>query len=42
MVPFDFTEDDVAWVSSKISGAAGVLGDEAIDLRKFLVNFGYA
>ena len=24
-VPLDFTEDDVTWVASKISGAAGAL-----------------
>ena len=32
-VPLDYTEDDVMWVSSKISGTAGALGTEAIDLR---------
>ena len=29
-VPLDFTEDDVTWVTLKISGAAGALGVEAI------------
>ena len=29
-VPLDFTEDDMTWVASNISGAAGVLGAEAI------------
>ena len=29
-VLLDFTEDDVTWVASKISGAAGALGAEAI------------
>ena len=29
-VPLDFTEDDVTWVSSKLSGAAGELGAEGI------------
>ena len=31
-VTLDFTEDDVTWVESKLSSAAGVLGAEAIDL----------
>ena len=31
-VPVNFTEDDVMWVASKLSGAAGVLGVEAIEL----------
>ena len=38
-VPFDFTEDYVMWVSSKLSGAAGVLGAEAIELRNWLLCF---
>ena len=25
-VPLNFTEDDVTWVASKLSGAAGALG----------------
>ena len=29
-VPLDFTEDDVTWVASKLSGAAGALGAEAM------------
>ena len=36
-VPLEFTEDDVTWVASKISGAAGVLGAEAIELRNWLL-----
>ena len=32
-VPLDFTEDDVMWVASKLSGAAGALGAEAMELR---------
>ena len=39
MVPLDFTEDDVTWVASKISGAAGALGAEAIELRNWLIRF---
>ena len=31
-VPLDFTEDDVTWVASKLSGTAGALGAEAISL----------
>ena len=41
-VPLDFTEDDVIWVASKISGAAGALGVEAIELRNWLLCFGCA
>ena len=38
-VPLDFTEDDVTWVASKISGAAGALGWEAIELLNWLLCF---
>ena len=41
-VPLDSTEDDVMWVSSKISGAAGALKEEEIDLRNWLLHFGCA
>ena len=41
-VPLEFTEDEVTWVASKLSGAAGVLGAEAIELRNFLLCFGCA
>ena len=41
-VPLDFTEDDVTWVSSKLSGAAGALGVEAIELRNWLLCFGWS
>ena len=37
MVPLDFTEDDVTWVVSKLSGTAGTLGVETIDLGKCLI-----
>ena len=40
MVPLDFTEDDVTWVTSKLSGAAGALGAEAMQLRNCLLCFG--
>ena len=32
-VPLDFTEDDITWAASKLSGAAGVLVAEVIELR---------
>ena len=38
-VPLDFTEDDVTWVASKLSGAAGVLVAESIELRNWLLRF---
>ena len=38
-VPLDFTEDDVTWVASNLSGAAGALGAEAIELRNWLLSF---
>ena len=41
-VPLDFTEDDVTWVASKLSGAAGALGAEAMELRNWLLRFGCA
>ena len=41
-VPLDFTEDDVTWVASNISGAAGALGTEATELRNWLLCFGCA
>ena len=37
-----FTEDDVMWVVSKLSGAAGALGAEAMELRNWLLGFGCA
>ena len=41
-VPLDFTEDDVTWVASKLSGAAGALVAEAMELRNWLLRFGCA
>ena len=38
--PLNFTEDDVTWVTSKLSGAAGALGAEAMELRNWLLCFG--
>ena len=42
MVPLNFTEDDVTWVASKLSVAAGALGAEAMELRNWLLHFGCA
>ena len=39
-VPLDFMEDDVTWVASKISGAAGAMGAEAMELCNWLLRFG--
>ena len=39
-VPLDFTDDDVTWVASKFSSAAGTLRSEAIELRNWLLNCG--
>ena len=38
-VPLDFTEDDVAWVASKLSRAAVALGAQAMELRNWLLRF---
>ena len=38
-VLLNFTEDDVMWVASKLSGAAGALGAEAMELRNWLLCF---
>ena len=36
----EFLEDDVIWVASNLSGAAGALGSEAIELRNWIIYFG--
>ena len=41
-VHLNFTEDDVMWVASKLSGAAGALGSEAIEFRNWLLRFRFA
>ena len=41
-VPLDFMKDDVTWVASKLSGAAGELGAETMELRNWLLRFGCA
>ena len=40
MVPLNFTEDEVTWVASKLSSAAGALGAEAIELINWILRFG--
>ena len=41
-VPLKFMEDDVTWIASKLSSAAGALGAEEIELINWLLNFGCA
>ena len=41
-VPLDFTEDEITWVTSKLSSASGALGAEAIELRNWLLRFEFA
>ena len=38
-VTLDFTEDDVTWIVSNLSGAAGALRAEAIELQNWLLRF---
>ena len=38
-VPLDFTEDDVMWVASNLSGITGALVAEAIELRNWFFCF---
>ena len=38
-VPLELTEDDVTWVASKLSSAAGALGAEALELRNLIIFF---
>ena len=37
IVLLDFLEDDVTWVTSKLSGAVEALGAEEIELRNWLL-----
>ena len=39
-VPVDFSEDNVTWVASNLSSAAGSLGAEGIELKNWLLFFG--
>ena len=41
-VRLDFLEDDVTWVASKLSNTSGALVAEAMELRNWLLRFGYA
>ena len=41
-VPLDFTEDDVTWVASKLSYAAGALVADVMELRNWFLQFGCA
>ena len=41
-VLLDFTEYDVTWVASKLSGAAGALGADEMEIRNWLIRFGCA
>ena len=40
MVPLEFSEGDVTWVASKLSGVAGDLRSEVIEIRNWLIHFG--
>ena len=42
MAPLKLLEEDVTWVASNLSGDAGTLGTEAIDLMNCLLRFGCA
>ena len=39
-MPLEFLEDNATWVASKLSGAYGALGAEAIELGNWLLRFG--
>ena len=41
-VTVDFSEENFMWVVSNLSGPAGALGAEAIELRNWLLCFGCA
>ena len=40
MVPLEFSEGDVPWVVSKLSGATGDLGAGVIEIRNWIIHFG--
>ena len=40
MVHVNFTEDVVTCIASKLSGKAGALGAEAVDMRNWIIRFG--
>ena len=39
-MPLDFSEENITWVASILSGASGALGAEAFELRNCLLHFG--
>ena len=39
-VSLNFMEDEVTWVASKLSSAAGALGAEAVELINWIIQFG--
>ena len=39
-VPLEFSENDIVWVLSNLTGATGDLGAEAIELCNCLIRFG--
>ena len=41
IVTLGFKEDEITWVVSKLSGSSGLLLEEAIELRNWLVCFGF-
>ena len=38
-LPLNFMEDDLTWAASKLSGAAGALGEEEIYIRNWLLHY---
>ena len=40
MVPLKLSKDNITWVESKLSGAAGALGAETLELKNWLLMFG--
>ena len=40
MVLLDFSEIDVTWLASKLSGAAVSLGAEALEMKNWIIKFG--
>ena len=38
-LPLDFSENDVMWFASKLSGADGALGAKVIKMRNWLIFF---
>ena len=42
MVPLDFSEENVTWVASNLSGATEALGAEAVYMSNLILCFRYA